>query len=201
MTMTQPCFEGGDPIAIFLRWLKEAEETEPSDPSAVALATVDEDGMPDVRIVLLKDIGADGFVFYTNYQSRKATELARNPNAALVCHWKSLGRQVRVRGSVRRQDGPIADAYFASRHPESRVGAWASRQSRPLDSRETLLAEADRIRRELGPEPPRPPFWGGFRLEPVEIELWAQGEFRLHDRFRFTRGSRDEVWSKTRLNP
>ncbi len=199
--MAETIFEGDDPVRIFARWLDEAAKTEPRDPSAAALATVDATGMPNVRIVLVKDVGPDGFVFYTNYESRKGEELAATPKAALVCHWKSLGRQVRVRGHVTREDGPIADAYFASRPPESRIGAWASRQSRPLQTREALVAEVERVRAELGPAPPRPPFWGGFRLSPVEIELWADGAYRLHDRFRFERRPGEENWTKTRLNP
>ena len=194
-------FEGNDPIRIFSRWLDEAARVEPRDPNAVALATVDQGGMPNVRIVLIKGVEPDGFVFYTNYESRKGEELAKNPRAAFVCHWKSLGRQVRVRGNVEREDGPVADAYFASRPAESRIGAWASRQSRPLEARESLVAEVERVRRELGPEPPRPPFWGGFRLRPVEIELWADGAFRLHDRFRFEKPVGAENWTKIRLSP
>ena len=193
-------FDGDDPIQIFARWLDEAAVTEPSDPSAVALATVDGEGMPNVRILLLKGIEADAFVFYTNYESRKGEELAQNARAAFVCHWKSLRRQVRARGHVTREEGPIADAYFASRPAESRIGAWASQQSRPLDSRDTLLAEVERFRRELGLDPPRPSFWGGYRLRPVEMELWADGEFRLHDRFRYLRRP-GAGWNRSRLNP
>lgn len=201
MTEKDARFDGDDPIAIFARWMGEATEAEPSDPNAIALATVDGDGMPNVRIVLLKEIEADAFVFYTNYDSRKGGELAVNSKAAFVCHWKSLGRQVRVRGVVTREDGPQADAYFASRPADSRVGAWASRQSQPLKSREALLAEVERVKAELGPEPARPPFWGGFRLRPTEIELWANGEFRLHDRFRFVRPGEKENWIRARLSP
>ena len=199
--MTDARFEGDDPALIFARWLDEAAQVELRDPNAVALATVDAAGLPNVRIVLIKEVGPGGFVFYTNYDSRKGEELAANPRAAFVCHWKSLGRQVRVRGDVEREDGPVADAYFASRPTESRIGAWASRQSRPLDRRESLVAEVERLRRDLGPEPPRPPFWGGFRLRPIEIELWADGAFRLHDRFRFERPAGTENWTKIRLNP
>lgn len=196
-------FDGDDPIAIFARWLGEAAKTEPSDPNAIALATVDAEGMPNVRIVLLKEIESDAFVFYTNYKSVKAGELENGGKAAFVCHWKTLGRQVRVRGIVTKEDGPQADAYFASRPPDSRIGAWASQQSQPLESREALVAEVDRIRAEHGSEPSRPPFWGGYRLRPTEIELWANGEFRLHDRFRFVRSlDKDkENWYRSRLSP
>ena len=199
MEESDPRFEG--PVEIFARWLDEAARTEPSDPNAIALATVDASGMPNARIVLLKGIEADGFVFFTNYESRKGEELAANPRAAFVCHWKTLGRQVRVRGDIAREDGPVADEYFASRPTESRLGAWASRQSRPLESRAALLAELDRVREVHGATPPRPPFWGGFRLRPVEIELWADGEFRLHDRFRYVRAPGDDSWTRSRLNP
>ena len=194
-------FAGGDPIAIFRRWLDEAAETEPSDPNAVALATVDDAGMPNVRVVLLKGIEGDEFLFYTNYDSAKGRELTAAPQAAFACHWKSLRRQVRVRGPVERVEETVADAYFASRPLDSRIGAWASRQSRPLATREDLLAEVERLRAELGPEPPRPPHWGGFRLRPVEIELWADAPFRLHDRFRYLRATPQEMWTCTRLNP
>jgi pyridoxamine 5'-phosphate oxidase len=199
--MTDPRFEGEDPVGIFARWLDEAAAVEPRDPNAIALATVDAAGMPNVRIVLLKEIGPEGLVFYTNYESRKGEELTHNPRAAFVCYWKSLGRQVRVRGNIVREDGPIADSYFASRPLDSRLGAWASRQSRPLDMRESLIAEVERVRQELGPEPQRPPFWGGFRLSPKEFEFWAEGDFRLHDRFRFVRREGEQSWARIRLNP
>lgn len=197
-------FAGDDPFALARAWLGEAEGSEPNDPSAVALATVDAAGLPNVRIVLLKEIepGPEGgFVFYTNYGSAKARELEGAGAGALVMHWKSLRRQVRARGTVERVEGSQADAYFASRHPQSRVGAWASPQSRPLSSRAELLAAVERVRAERGPEPPRPPFWGGFRIRPMEIEFWADGPARLHDRFRWTRASAADPWSVVRLGP
>lgn len=194
-------FEGDEPISIIRRWLGEAEESEPNDPNAMALATVDAEGLPNVRMVLLKEIEDDGFVFYTNYESAKGQELTANPRAAFVMHWKSLRRQVRVRGPVEREDGPKADEYFASRPLESRIGAWASAQSRPLASREALMAEVARQGVRLGLSPPRPPFWGGFRIRPVEIELWADGAFRLHDRFRWVRDGEGRSWRATRLSP
>ena len=194
-------FEGSDPFVIARRWLSEAERTEPNDPNAIALATVDAEGMPNVRMVLLKEIEDDAFVFYTNYESAKGTELAGQPRAAFVMHWKSLRRQVRVRGHVTREDGPQADAYYQSRALQSRIGAWASAQSRPLASREALLAEVARQGLRHGLNPARPPHWGGFRIRPVEIELWADGDFRLHDRFRFTRGPDGGDWQATRLAP
>ncbi|MBY0352189.1 pyridoxamine 5'-phosphate oxidase [Tabrizicola sp.] len=194
-------FAGDDPFAIARSWLAEAEAQEPNDPNAIALATVDADGLPNVRMVLLKEIEADAFVFYTNYDSQKGREIAASGKAAFVLHWKSLRRQIRVRGTVSREDGPQADAYFASRSLKSRLGAWASRQSEPLSSREALMAEAARVAIAKGANPPRPANWGGFRLHPVEIEFWADGAFRLHDRFRWRRTDVAADWQITRLNP
>ncbi len=194
-------FAGDDPFEIARRWLEEAEKTEPNDPNAMALATVDADGMPDVRMVLLKAIEAGSFVFYTNYGSAKARQLDAAGKAAFVIHWKSLRRQIRVRGLVTREDGPEADAYFASRSLQSRLGAWASRQSQPLASRAALMAQVARLGAELGPNPPRPPFWGGYRLTPLQIEFWADGAFRLHDRFRWQREVVEGEWKVDRLNP
>ncbi len=199
-------FAGDDPFDLARAWLGEAEEREPNDPNAVALATVDSGGLPNVRMVLLKEIeGATpsgGFVFYTNGESAKGLELAANPQAAFVMHWKSLRRQIRVRGPVGPVEPEKADAYFASRAYQSRIGAWASAQSRPLSSRAALMAEAAKVaaRHPLGP--PRPPHWGGYRIRPVEIEFWADGDFRLHDRFRWTRAAPGATeWQVTRLHP
>lgn len=205
-TARKGIFAGDDPFVIARAWLAEAEATEPNDPNAIALATVDAAGLPNVRMVLLKEIEADGggegaFVFYTNYGSAKGQEIAASGNAAFVMHWKSLRRQIRVRGHVTREDGPQADAYFASRGLQSRLGAWASRQSEPLSSREALMAEVAKVTLRHGPMPKRPPFWGGFRIRPVEIEFWADGAFRLHDRFRWTRKAEAAGWSVARLNP
>ena len=199
-------FAGDDPFEIARAWLTEAEATEINDPNAIALASVDADGLPNVRMVLLKEIESHGdgqgaFVFYTNYESAKGQELAASGKAAFVMHWKSLRRQVRVRGTVSREEGPQADAYFASRSLKSRLGAWASRQSRPLSSRAALVAEVARVTTQQGPSPARPPFWGGFRIDPVEIEFWADGAFRLHDRFRWQRSAASNIWTVTRLNP
>lgn len=194
-------FAGSDPFAIARAWLTEAEAQEPNDPNAIALATVDADGLPNVRMVLLKEIEANAFVFYTNYGSAKGQEIAATGKAAFVLHWKSLRRQIRVRGTVSREDGPQADEYFASRSLKSRLGAWASHQSQPLTSREALMAEAAKVALTKGPNPPRPPFWGGFRLHPVEIEFWADGAFRLHDRFRWSKHGAAESWEIARLNP
>ena len=194
-------FAGDDPFQLARDWLAEAEKTEPNDPNAIALATVDPAGLPNVRMVLLKDIEADAFVFYTNYGSAKGQEIEAAGKAAFVLHWKSLRRQIRVRGVTTREDGPQADDYYASRSLKSRLGAWASQQSQPLSSREALMAEAAKQALTRGPNPPRPPFWGGFRLRPVEIEFWADGAFRLHDRFRWTRPGVTDSWSIQRLNP
>lgn len=197
-------FAGDDPFDIVRSWLAEAEASEPNDPNAIALATADASGLPDVRMVLLKDIdgqGADGsFVFYTNYDSAKGGQLAANAQAAFVLHWKSLRRQVRVRGRVEREEGAQADAYYSSRALQSRLGAWASRQSRPLDSRATLMAEVAKAGLRHGTAPKRPPFWGGFRIRPMQIEFWADGDFRLHDRFVWTRNTQGG-WAVERLSP
>jgi pyridoxamine 5'-phosphate oxidase len=174
---------------------------EPNDPSAWALATVDASGLPNARMVLLKEIEADAFVFYTNYESVKAGEIEAGGKAAFVMHWKSLRRQLRARGPVGREDGPQADAYYRSRSLPSRLGAWASRQSRPLASRGALIAEVAKVTALRGVNPPRPPFWGGYRITPVEIEFWADGDHRLHDRFRWTREGPGAPWSVVRLNP
>ncbi|MET4101886.1 pyridoxamine 5'-phosphate oxidase [Roseovarius sp. MBR-78] len=194
-------FAGDDPFAIAGRWLEAAEGAEINDPNAMALATVDGQGMPNVRMVLLKEIAPDGFVFYTNYGSAKGTELTAQPVAAGVLHWKSLRRQVRFRGHVTREEGAKADAYFASRSLKSRLGAWASRQSQPLASRTALMAEVAKVTAQKGTNPPRPPFWGGFKITPIEIEFWADGAFRLHDRFRWSREAPGEAWEIHRLNP
>lgn len=197
-------FAGDDPFAIARAWLAEAGKTEPNDPNAIALATVDETGMPDARMVLLKEIDGDAnagaFVFYTNYESAKGRQISATGKAAFVMHWKSLRRQIRVRGTVTREDGAKADAYFQSRALQSRLGAWASRQSEPLESRGRLVAEAARQGLIRGPNPARPPFWGGFRIEPVQIEFWADGAFRLHDRFRWQKDAEGR-WFATRLYP
>ncbi|MBY6005909.1 pyridoxamine 5'-phosphate oxidase [Salipiger bermudensis] len=194
-------FAGDDPFAIARSWLAEAEKTEINDPNAIALATVDPDGLPNVRMVLLKEIEADAFVFYTNYGSAKGRELAESGKASFVMHWKSLRRQVRVRGLVSREDGAKADEYYNSRSLKSRLGAWASQQSQPLASRAALMAEVAKITATHGPMPKRPPFWGGFRIAPLEIELWADGAFRLHDRFVWRRRSIADPWDVERLNP
>ncbi len=175
-----------DPFALTRAWLDEAAASEIADPNAMALSTVSADGMPNVRIVLLKGIEDDAFVFYTNYDSAKSQELTQSGKAAFVLHWKTLKRQVRVQGEVSREDGAKADAYY---------------NSRPLDSRQTLSDAVETARARFGDNPPRPPFWGGFRIKPVRFEFWADGAFRLHDRESWGRGENEPDWTKTRLYP
>ncbi|MCO6381639.1 MAG: pyridoxamine 5'-phosphate oxidase [Vannielia sp.] len=195
-------FAGDDPFALARGWFGEAEGSELNDPDAIALATVDEAGMPNARMVLLKEIEEDAFLFYTNWGSAKAQEVDVNGKAAFVWHAKSLRRQIRVRGVTEREDGQKADAYFASRSLKSRLGAWASRQSTPLSSRATLISEVAKVTAKHGKNPERPPFWGGIRILPLEIEFWADGAFRLHDRFRWTRSAvTDRDWQVQRLYP
>ncbi len=201
MSDREGLFAGDDPFEIARRWLADAEETEINDPNAIALSTVDSAGMPNARMVLLKEIESSAFVFYTNYESAKARELDQAGAAAFVMHWKSLRRQIRVRGLVEKEDGPQADAYFESRSLKSKLGAWASKQSQPLASRSALMAEVAKVTALKGPNPKRPHFWGGYRLTPVEIEFWADGAFRLHDRFVWRRAAESDEWTIARLSP
>lgn len=201
MTDRTGIFAGDDPFELAATWLEEATAKEINDPNAIALSTVDQTGLPNARMVLLKEIEPAAFVFYTNYESAKAQELDSAGKAAFVMHWKSLARQIRVRGLVTREDGAQADAYYASRSLKSRLGAWASAQSRPLSSRGTLMAEVAKVTAQKGINPARPPFWGGYRVQPLEIEFWADGEFRLHDRFQWRRETVTDGWTITRLNP
>ncbi|WP_147105803.1 pyridoxamine 5'-phosphate oxidase [Tateyamaria sp. syn59] len=194
-------FAGDNPFDIVRAWMAEAEAAELNDYNAIALSTVDADGLPNARMVLLKEVEDNAFVFYTNYTSAKAAELDQAGKAAFLLHWKSLRRQVRVRGLVEKEEGPQADAYYASRSLKSRLGAWASDQSAPLDSRASLMAKVAKVTAREGTNPARPPFWGGYRITPVEIEFWADGAFRLHDRFRWRRENAASDWSITRLNP
>lgn len=193
--------ETGDPFGLFARWMQDALKSEPRDADAAALATVDSAGLPDVRIVLVKKFDEHGFVFFTNSESAKGGELAENPKAALVWHWKSLNRQVRVRGTVERISERESDDYFASRPRGAQVGAWASRQSRPLESRSDLEAAVARYENKYAEKVPRPPYWTGYRVMPLAIEFWADRPFRLHDRLVFTRPASGKPWARERLYP
>ena len=189
-----------DPFALFALWFEDAQRSEPNDPNAMALATATASGAPSVRIVLLKGHDSQGFVFYTNTASRKGDELAANPAASLCFHWKSLRRQIRIDGSVAPVTASEADAYFASRPRDSRIGAWASDQSRPLDTRGALEARIARYDAEFpGDAVPRPPHWSGYRLAPARFEFWHDRPFRLHDRITFT--ADPDGWSRARLYP
>ncbi|WP_131194191.1 pyridoxamine 5'-phosphate oxidase [Lichenihabitans psoromatis] len=191
-----------DPMGLFKDWLGEAVASEPRDPNAIALATVDQQGLPDVRLVLLKGYDDRGFVFYTNSESQKGEELAANPQAAFVLYWKSLNRQIRVRGRVEAVTKEEADAYFASRHRGSRIGAWASQQSRPLDARSTLEKHVEDLDREFeGKDVPRPDYWKGYRVIASSMEFWQDRASRLHDRIVFSRTDDGADWTKLRLQP
>ncbi len=191
-----------EPLALFALWMQEASRSEPNDPNAMALATAGSDGFPDVRMVLLKGFDEAGFVFYTNLDSAKGRELTERPQAALAFHWKSLRRQVRIRGLVTPVPDAEADVYFASRPRLAQIGAWGSRQSSPLESRLAFEKSVAQVtaRYPLGTIP-RPPFWSGFRVAPLAIEFWQDRPFRLHDRVAFTRADTIETWTKTRLYP
>ena len=191
-----------DPLTLFAAWLEQASGTEPRDPTAMTLATVDPDGLPNARMVLLKGADARGFVFYTNKDSQKGRELDATPKAALVFHWKSLNKQVRVRGPVEHVTDAEADAYFATRAKQAQIGAWASQQSRPLESRLAFeKAVALYAAKYAIGSVPRPPYWSGYRIVPLSIEFWQDRPFRLHDRIVFKRERPDAPWSKTRLYP
>ncbi|WP_275789375.1 pyridoxamine 5'-phosphate oxidase [Pararhizobium gei] len=191
-----------EPFSLFGAWLKEAQTSELNDPNAVALATVDGDGLPDVRMVLLKDFDQRGFVFYTNFESQKGREILANSKAAMCFHWKSLRRQVRVRGPVEIVSDAEADEYYKTRPRGSRIGAWASKQSRPLESRFALeKAVAEYTARYAIGDIPRPLHWSGFRIMPTSIEFWKDGAFRLHDRIQFSRDAPQGDWGKIRMYP
>lgn len=194
--------EESEPYTLFGAWLKDAEASEINDPNAVAVATVDENGLPNVRMVLLKDFDTRGFVFYTNFESQKGQEILGQKKAAMCFHWKSLRRQVRLRGEVEVVSDEEADSYFRSRPLGSRIGAWASKQSRPLEGRFALeRAVAEYTARFALGDIPRPPYWSGFRIKPVSIEFWHDRKFRLHDRIEFRRETVDASWTKVRMYP
>ncbi len=201
--LTSPDFtEAEDPVALFRLWLEDASASEIDDPEAMALATVDADGLPDVRTLLCKGADERGLVFYGNIESAKGRQLATNPKAAALFHWKSLRRQARFRGPVSPLSDAEVDAYFATRPRQSRIGAWASQQSRPLESRAVLLASVESYAKRFGEgDIPRPAYWRGWRLAPLEIEFWHDGAFRLHDRVLFTRPSLESPWERRRLFP
>jgi pyridoxamine 5'-phosphate oxidase len=205
--MSTDFLNAADPYAVFEAWLADASASEPNDPNAASLATVDADGLPNARIVLVKAVERSGFVFYTNLESAKGQELLGAKKAALCFHWKTLRRQVRVRGSIAQVSDAVADAYFASRPRGSRIGAWASQQSSPLETNDALRERVAKLTDEYGAEDktgkpiPRPPHWSGFQLEPQIFELWQDGEFRLHDRVVFERQKADAPWTSTRLYP
>ncbi len=194
--------ESTEPLRLFAKWLEDAGKSEPNDPNAVALATVDAEGLPDVRMVLLKGFDERGFTFYTNFESAKGREILGSMKAAMCFHWKSLRRQVRVRGPVEIVSDEEADAYYASRPRGSRIGAWASKQSRPLESRFALeKAVAEYTARYAVGDIPRPKHWSGFRIRPTHLEFWHDRPFRLHDRVVFDRDGPSGAWKKTRLYP
>ena len=194
--------EENEPFTLFGTWLKDAEASEINDPNAVALATVDENGLPNVRMVLLKEFDTRGFVFYTNFESQKGREILGQKKAAMCFHWKSLRRQVRLRGEVEVVSDEEADIYYRSRPLGSRIGAWASKQSRPLESRFALeKAVAEYTARYAFGDVPRPTHWSGFRIRPTSIEFWHDRKFRLHDRIEFRRETVDSPWTKVRMYP
>ena len=194
-------FVGEEPFTIFRRWVEEARETEVNDPDAIALATVDREGLPNVRMVLLRIIEDDSFVFFTNYGSKKAQEALLTNKVAFNIHWKSLRRQIRVRGYVEKEDGMIADKYFSEREVGSQTAAWASKQSETLTDRQELIERWQSYKNQFETNVGRPDFWGGIRIKPIQIEFWADGQYRLHDRFLWERELGEKSWSVRRLYP
>jgi len=206
-TLTERLFDDGDrsdldPFAVFEEWFALANDAEPNDPHAMALASADASGLPDVRMVLLNARDSRGFCFFTNFGSDKGRQLLANPQAAAVFHWKSIRRQVRLRGPVEVVSPAESDAYFSSRHRGSQIASASSLQSRPLENRDTLVARVEALTVELGEAPvPRPDHWAGFRIKPISMEFWKDGQYRLHDRVRFVRDTIDAPWQSDRLYP
>ena len=194
-------FSTENPFELYRKWKKEASVAEVNDPDAIALATVDSGGLPNVRMVLLRIIEDDGFVFFTNYSSVKGTEIDQSGKVAFVSHWKSIRRQIRVRGLIARDETKLSEEYFNQRPLESRIGAWASKQSTVLKNKKVLLDRINELRKGLGQNPSKPDFWGGFRIKPTEIEFWNDGAYRVHDRFLWKRDAINAPWSISRLSP
>ena len=197
------CFlDKNDPINLFEVWMNEAKKTEPNDPNAVALGTSDKNNSPSVRMVLLKDFNKDGFVFYTNLNSQKGKELKNNPKAAMCFHWKSLLRQIRINGIVQKVSDKVADEYYNTRGYESRIGAWASKQSSVLNNRDELLNSIEKYKKKYNNknEVPRPDYWSGWNLIPTSIEFWLDGDSRIHERLKYIKGD-DGNWTKSLLSP
>jgi pyridoxamine 5'-phosphate oxidase len=202
LTASMGFTEREEPFGLFADWLEDAKKAEPNDPNAMALASVDDAGLPNVRMVLMKDFSERGFVFYTNFESQKGQEILATEKAALLFHWKTLRRQVRIRGPVEQVTGAEADTYFASRPRDSQIGAWASQQSRPLGARFELETAVAMFTAKFGfGQVPRPPHWSGFRVQPLSIEFWHDRPFRLHDRVVFRREKPEGAWKKDRLYP
>jgi pyridoxamine 5'-phosphate oxidase len=197
--MSAPFSAPANPFSLFHNWMEDAKKSEPFDPDAACLSTVDPDGLPNARVVLIRKIDERGFCFFTNYDSAKGQELIQSGKAAINFHWKTLKRQVRVRGAVSKVSAAESDDYYATRPMGNRIGAWASLQSRPLPDRETLIARVNEFETKLGDHPPRPDHWGGFRLTPLSIEFWQEGEARLHNRVTYSR--QGDIWSLSRLYP
>ena len=194
-------FTTDNPFELFRSWKEEASSYEINDPDAIALATVDENGLPKVRMVLLRFIEDDGFVFFSNYNSAKGMEINKSAKVAFVCHWKSIRRQIRVRGQIYKDQTNLSTDYFNQRPLESRIGAWASKQSSVLDNKQDLLDKIAKMKETLGERPSKPPFWGGFRIKPLEIEFWNDGAYRVHDRFLWKRRDLTSNWTINRLSP
>ena len=191
-----------DPMKLFKVWMNEAKKTEPNDPNAVALGTSDKENFPSIRMVLLKDFNKDGFVFYTNLESKKGNDLKNNPKAAMCFHWKSLLRQIRINGEVQKVSDKVADEYYNTRSYESRIGAWASKQSSVLNNREELLNSIKKYKKKYNDKDnvPRPDYWSGWNLVPTSIEFWLDGDSRIHERLKYTKDGKGN-WSKSLLSP